>query len=112
MKPKSRKIRAPATVRMRAKGLRRNMTQAESLLWDRLRNRRLNGLKFRRQHPLGRLIADFYCVQYRLVVELDGGIHDVQNDYDEERTRQFEAFGYRVIRFRNDQIEMDMEKVL
>jgi very-short-patch-repair endonuclease len=112
MKSNSRQIRTPKAVRIRAKELRRNMTRAESLLWERLRNRRLCGLKFRRQHPLGRSIADFYCAEYRLVVELDGVIYDTQHGYDEERTRQFETFGYRVIRFRNDQIENEMEKVL
>jgi len=88
------------------------MTPHETVLWERLRGRRLDGLKFRRQHPLGPFIADFYCAAQRLVVELDGGVHRTQLDRDEERTRQLEAYGYRVLRFQNSQVEEDIEAVL
>jgi len=77
------------------------MTEAESLLWERLRGRRLGGYKFRRQHPLGPFIADFYCAESHLVVEIDGDIHDRQVEQDQARTNQFELYGYRVIRFEN-----------
>jgi len=88
------------------------MTRAEQLLWERLRNRQLGGLKFRRQHPLGPFITDFYCAEKRLVVEIDGDIHDLQKEQDEQRTRQFEEFGYRVIRFRNEEIEANISLVV
>ena len=88
------------------------MTQAEQLLWERLRNRQLSGLKFCRQHPLGPFITDFYCADKRLVVEIDGDIHALQREQDEQRTCQFEDFGYRVIRFRNEEIETNIGLVL
>jgi very-short-patch-repair endonuclease len=107
------RIRGSTTeIDQRAKELRRNPTPAEALLWARLRRHQLNGYKFRRQHPLSRFIADFCCPACRLIVELDGPIHLRQVQQDEERTRQFEAFGYRVIRFANERVEHDMENVL
>ncbi|MBE3040379.1 MAG: endonuclease domain-containing protein [Chloroflexi bacterium] len=110
------RIRTAAGIQQRAKELRQEMTQAEQLLWERLRNRQLSGLKFRRQHPLGPFITDFYCAETRLVVEIDGDIHDLQKEQDEQRTRQFEEFGYRVIRFRNKEVEtntgLDLKKIL
>ena len=78
----------------------------------RLRNKRLDGLKFRRQHPLGPFIADFYCAACRLVVEIDGDIHDLQPEREVARTEQFAQYGYRVIRFRNKQVLNDIEDVL
>lgn len=64
------------------------MTQAEEILWKHLRNKKLNGMKFRRQHPLDMFIADFYCHEKKLIIELDGGIHETpeQQEYDEGRT--------------------------
>ena len=113
MKPR---IRTTANIQRRAKELRQEATPAEKMLWERLRNRQLGGFKFRRQHPLGPFIADFYCAERRLVVELDGGIHDTQKEEDEQRTRQFEEFKYRVIRFRNEEvlsnIEIALQKIL
>jgi very-short-patch-repair endonuclease len=88
------------------------MTLAEKILWDHLRDRRLRGLKFRRQHPLGPFIVDYYCPEYRLVVEVDGDIHDFQAADDMERTYQLETRGLKVIRFRNAQIETDINAVL
>jgi hypothetical protein len=82
------------------------------MLWQRLRNQQLSGLKFRRQHPLGPFIADFYCAACRLVMEIDGDIHDLQPERDAARTEQFEQYGYRVIRFRNKQVLNDVEDVL
>src|SRR5512135_1826155 len=88
------------------------MTPAEEKLWQRLRAHRLGGLKFRRQHPLGPFIADFYCAECRLVVEIDGDIHDLQAQHDQARTERFEEYGYRVIRFRNEQVLNDVNGVL
>jgi very-short-patch-repair endonuclease len=107
-----KRIRTPAQIQQRARQLRREMTPAEKLLWSRLRNKRLDGLKFRWQHPLGPFIADFYCAACRLVVEIDGDIHDLQPERDAARTEQFEQYGYRVIRFRNEQVLNDIESVL
>lgn len=68
-----------------AKNLRRFSTEAESILWEILQNRKFRDLKFRRQHPIGRYIADFYCHEIKLVIELDGKIHENQKEYDEIR---------------------------
>ena len=112
VKRERKRIRTLAQIQERARELRREMTPAEKLLWSRLRNKQLNGLKFRRQHPLGPFIADFYCAARRLVVEVDGDIHDSQTERDAARTEQFEQYGYRVIRFRNEQVLNDIESVL
>lgn len=95
-----------------ARRLRLNMTLAEKTLWEALRGKKLDGLKFRAQHPVGPFILDFWCPAVKLVVELDGGIHQDQRDYDESRTRQLESYGYRVIRFHNDQVLTDLPSVL
>ena len=107
-----KRIRTSAAVQERARELRQHMTVAERWLWGRLRNKQLGGLKFRRQHPLGPFISDFYCAACRLVVEIDGDIHDLQAERDAVRTEQFEQYGYRVIRFRNDQVFSDIAGVL
>ena len=88
------------------------MTAAEALLWERLRARRLNGLKFRRQHPVRRFVVDFCCPAQRLIVELDGGVHLGQGEHDEDRTAMLEELGYRVVRFRNDEVVSNVEAVL
>ena len=85
--------------RDRARGLRQSMTDAEHTLWYRLRNRQLQGCKFRRQHDIGPYIADFVCTEAMLVVELDGGQHAEQVLYDARRTAFLQAQGYRVLRF-------------
>lgn len=104
MKRQRKRIRTPAQIQQRARELRQEMTPAEKLLWSRLRNKQLHELKFRRQLPLGPFIADFYCAARCLVVEIDGDIHDLQPERDAARTEQFEQHGYRVIRFRNEQV--------
>ena len=107
-----RRIRITPAIQQQAKELRQQMTPAEQKLWQRPRAHRLDGLKFRRQHPLGPFIADFYCAEHRLVIEIDGGIHVQQAERDQVRTEQFEAYGYRVIRFKNTEVEQNIEKVL
>ena len=94
--------------------LRKEQTNAEGLLWAALRNRQLEGLKFRRQHPLGRYIADFYCAERRLVIELDGAVHDLtdQQEYDRIREDIIRAQNLTVLRFRNEAVETDLEGVL
>ena len=90
-----------------ARRLRRDQTLAEKALWKLVRNRRLGGFRFLRQHPIDRYIADFVCEAAKLVVELDGPVHDGREDYDERRTQTLELYGYHVLRFRNDQVLMD-----
>src|SRR5690349_11021332 len=85
-----------------ARALRRGMTDAEALLWRHLRDRRLNGYKFRRQEPRGPYIADFVCLEVGLIVEVDGGQHTEESDAP--RTQRLERNGYRVLRFWNDQV--------
>jgi very-short-patch-repair endonuclease len=98
----------------RASALRLNMTYAEKVLWKALRNRRFKNYKFRRQHPIGQFIADFYCHQSKVVIEVDGGIHNLTSiaEHDEGRTFELEQQGIKVIRFTNDEIINDLEKVL
>jgi very-short-patch-repair endonuclease len=93
---------------------RKTSTEAEELLWNNLRNRRLKGVKFRRQHPISGYIADFYCHEERLVIEVDGEIHDLSEhtEHDEGRDFEFELQGIHVIRFRNSEILENIEDVL
>jgi very-short-patch-repair endonuclease len=95
-----------------ARNMRHNPTPAENALWAVLRNHRLAGLKFYRQRVLGPLIADFYCAAARLIIEVDGDIHDYQKEFDDNRTRQLEDHGYCVIRFRNEMVLNNLENVL
>ena len=95
-----------------ARRLRRNMTPTEKKLWQALRGKKLGGLKFRAQHPVGPCILDFYCPACKLVVELDGGVHEEQAEYDEARTRHLNEYNYRVIRFRNEEVLEDLPSVL
>lgn len=91
-------------VRVRARVLRGNATDAEALLWSRLRDRRLAGHKFRRQRPIGPYFADFACLEAKLVVELDGGQHVEAAGYDAARTLTMEREGFRVLRFWNNEV--------
>jgi very-short-patch-repair endonuclease len=95
-----------------ARALRNSTTDAERKLWQHLKNRQLNGLKFRRQYPIAGYIADFACSEIRLVIELDGGQHLEQQQYDQERTRKLACNGYKVIRFWNDDALLRIEVVL
>ncbi|MBU0487797.1 MAG: endonuclease domain-containing protein [Bacteroidetes bacterium] len=98
----------------KARELRRSETEAEYGLWQKLRNRKLNGLKFRRQHPANRFVADFYCHEIKLVVELDGSIHNdtTQQERDEGRTEMLRQHEITVIRFTNEDILYDLQKSL
>ena len=96
-----------------AKELRKNMTDSENMLWLYLK-KGINGLKFRRQHPIGIYIADFYCHRVKLIIEIDGSIHNEIEIIDSDKTRQkeLEELGYTVIRFTNEQVKIEVEKVL
>ncbi|MGE4344377.1 MAG: DUF559 domain-containing protein [Geoalkalibacter sp.] len=97
-----------------ARDLRRNMTDAEQLLWRHLRGRQLNGSKFRRQHPVDRYVLDFYCAEARLAVEVDGGQHDDEKARiaDAERSRFLNEQGIRVLRFWNHEVLSNITGVL
>jgi len=95
-----------------ARHLRKNSTNAERLLWRQVRNRQLAGFKFRRQFVIGRYIVDFCCLEQKLVVELDGGQHVDNVEYDDARTTYLESLGYRVIRFWNDDVLVRTSDVL
>jgi very-short-patch-repair endonuclease len=96
-----------------ARNLRRNQTEAEAILWEKLRNRKLEGCKFLRQAPLFYFvyrkkrylfIADFYCAEKKLVVELDGKIHEKTKEYDENREAVLIERGLRILRFKNEEL--------
>ena len=87
-----------------ARSMRHQPTRAEEVLWQRLRRRHHAGLKFRRQHPIGRFVLDFYCPELKLVIEVDGAIHETQEDRDATRMEWLKTRGYHVLRFRNDDV--------
>ena len=95
-----------------ARVMRREPTPAENALWDQLRNRRFKGLKFRRQHTVGRFIVDFLCADESLVVEIDGPIHRLGVQKDQIREKFLERHGLRVIRFTNEEILFNLDHVL
>lgn len=99
-------------IRHHARALRNDCTDAEQLLWQYLRRRQLGGFRFRRQHPLAGCIADFACMEARLTVELDGGQHLENAEYDARRTQRLNKMGYRVLRFWNDDVLLQTETVL
>ena len=92
--------------------LRNDPTDAERELWLHLRGRRIDGAKFRRQHPFGNYILDFACLERRIVVEVDGGQHAEAADYDARRTRSLEQAGFVVLRFWNNEVFKDIEGVV
>ena len=96
----------------RAKELRQNMTETEKILWQALRANRLNGWHFRRQQIIGGFITDFYCHAAALVIELDGPIHDNQQQYDQERTELIKTYGIEVVRFKNEAVLAQLPQVL
>ena len=96
-----------------AHALRRDMTDAEKILWQRLKDKRIFKVKFRRQHPVDIFVLDFYCHELKLAIEVDGEIHlslEVR-EYDEGRTYELEKFGIKILRFTNEQIFENLEMV-
>jgi very-short-patch-repair endonuclease len=96
----------------RAKKSRREMTPEEKILWKQLRTNKLNGLHFRRQQIIHVYIADFYCHEHALIVEVDGGIHERQTEYDTDREAYLVALGFRIIRFTNKEVNKGLKIVL
>ena len=107
------------TIKKTARELRRNQTSEEKILWNKLRNRQLDGKKFLRQHPIlvqdsakpEFYVVDFYCAEYKLIIEIDGKVHDFQKEYDKDRAQVLKSLGYQIIRFNNEELN-DIEKVL
>jgi very-short-patch-repair endonuclease len=97
-----------------ARKLRQSRTDAERALWAKLRNKQLEGVKFRRQQPLGRYVVDFLSFERRIIVEIDGGQHNEEevSKRDEERTAWLQERGYRVLRFWNNEVLANMEGVV
>jgi len=96
------------------KHLRNNSTKAEIILWQYLKAKQINGLKFRRQHGLGNYILDFYCPEKRLAIELDGTVHGLRDKtiHDKERQATIESLGIKVLRFYNEDVLQNVEGVL
>jgi 5-methyltetrahydrofolate--homocysteine methyltransferase len=99
-------------LRQQARDFRKQPTLAEEAMWEALRGGRLDGLKFRRQHHIQQCLVDLSCFSARLVIELDGPIHEMQQEADAERQRIIESFGYRVLRFTNDEVLNNLPRVL
>jgi very-short-patch-repair endonuclease len=95
-----------------ARSLRARSTRPEDVLWELVRSRRVDGLKFRRQVPLLSYTVDFLCIDRKLIVELDGRQHGWERDYDNARTAEIERHGFVVLRFANEQVLDDRDAVL
>jgi very-short-patch-repair endonuclease len=95
-----------------ARTLRERQTITENILWQKLRNRKFLGYRFLRQKPILSYVADFYCYELSLVIELDGEVHLLQQDYDAHRTKELQSIGLTVVRYRNDQILEQLPRVL
>lgn len=107
-------MKADPRAREFAHKMRGELTDAETILWSRLQGRRLNGWRFRRQHPVGPFIADFACARARLIVEVDGATHSSNQEraYDDERTRYLEAQSWSVLRVWNSDVYDNLNGVL
>lgn len=99
---------------LKAQALRNNMTESEKMLWERLSNSQLEGFKFRRQHPILFYIVDFYCHALLLVIEIDGEYHNTEKQRikDDERTELLKSNKITVIRFTNDEVINNIDKVI
>jgi very-short-patch-repair endonuclease len=107
-----KKPKKPVYMTGLARGLRRTSTETERLLWEELRNRKLDGLKFKRQAPLGRYVLDFNCAEAKLAVELDGEVHDGSVAYDAYRDECLKACGIHTLRLSNESVQMNLEQTL
>jgi very-short-patch-repair endonuclease len=105
-----KRIRPP--ILAAAKGHRQTTTAAEEVLWTAVRGQQIRGLPFRRQHPVDRFILDFYCPRKKLCIELDGSVHDAQQERDAERTEALGRLRIRVVRFRNEEVLGDLPSVI
>ncbi|MFA7245524.1 MAG: endonuclease domain-containing protein [Candidatus Magasanikbacteria bacterium] len=107
-------------IKTRARRLRNNQTESEKKFWEKIRKRQINNLKFLRQYPIifnisskvNYFIADFYCHEKKLIIEIDGGVHLKQKSYDEMRKETLKEMGFGIIRFTNEEILNNLESVL
>ena len=99
-------------LKQRSRDLRKNFTDAEQKLWQKLRNKQIDGNKFRRQFVLGNYIVDFICLDKRLIVEVDGGQHMDNVDYDSQRDEWLKNQNFKVLRFWNNQVLNEIDSVL
>jgi cyclase len=106
--------RANQNIQEKAKSLRKKETKAEKILWEKLKNKQLEGFKFRRQHPIFTFIADFYCHKANLIIEVDGSIHNLPDviEKDEGRTFELENLGLFILRFSNDEVLNNIDSVI
>ena len=112
--PNMKPLHNPKSLQPLRKQLRRNLTPAEASLWNHLKNSKLDGKKFRRQHGIGRYIVDFYCPECRVIVELDGAVHKdvLRAERDWARERFLTELGIKIVRFENREVFEDIESVL
>ena len=98
----------------KARLLRNNMTEAEKIVWEKLKNRKVFKARFRRQHPIGSFIVDFYCHEYKLAIEIDGEIHlkTEVNEYDDGRSHDIEKLGIKILRFTNNEVFKNLNKII
>ena len=103
----------PELLRIAAE-LRKNLTPAERILWNKLRNRQVLGYRFRRQHPIREVVVDFFCYEAKLVIEVDGDVHDApyQKERDMERMNILKSFGLKELRFRNKEVMNNIANVI
>jgi len=100
------------SLKERSRELRKNQTNAESILWNEIRGRRLLGYKFTRQKPIMDYIADFYCAELLLIIEVDGSSHDEKQEYDDMRDNDLETHGFHIKRYQNEEIEQNISSVI
>ena len=103
---------SPKYIIQLAQDMRREMTDTEKILWGQLNLRKLDGLRFRKQHPIGRYITDFCCPSIKLIIEVDGEIHALQKEYDKNRDDYLKAQGYITLRFSDKQIKENITEVI
>jgi len=104
---------ASKTIFQFAKALRKNMTEAEKVIWERVCNNQL-GIRIRRQHPIDNYIADYYCHELKLVIEIDGGIHLSEENQQHDKTREagLNEYGIEIIRFTNEEVSKEIDIVI
>jgi len=105
-------LRVSPNIKTNSRKLRSELTEAETHLWQRLRARQIYGKKFRRQHPVGKYILDFACIEAKLAIEVDGGQHNELQNHDDQRTAWLEMQGWKVLRFWNNEVLQNVEGVL
>ncbi|MCG3205999.1 MAG: hypothetical protein KCHDKBKB_02725 [Elusimicrobia bacterium] len=110
--PPDHNVGGPMLHHQYARQLRQFPSKAQQVLWFYLRRKQFKNSKFRREHPLGPYIVDFVCIQKKLIIEIDGGQHATQVQYDHNRTQWLQSQGYKVIRFWNNEVLVNTEEVL